>query len=47
MIQYMQNLPENIVGFKAVGEITEKDFSDTVMPKVKELIEEVKKYKGI
>ena len=39
MIQYLQNLPENIVGFKAVGEITEKDFSDTVMPKVKELID--------
>ncbi len=39
MIQYLAHLPTNIVGFKAVGEITEADFADTVMPKVKELIE--------
>lgn len=25
MIQHLQNLPSNIVGFKATGEITEKD----------------------
>lgn len=39
MILYLKDLPENIVGFKAVGEITEIDFTTTVMPKVKELID--------
>lgn len=39
MIHYLPNLPANIVGFKATGEITEKDFTETVMPKVKALIE--------
>ncbi|WP_394758722.1 STAS/SEC14 domain-containing protein [Flavobacterium sp.] len=43
MIHHLQDLPKNIVGFKAVGEITEKDFSDTVMPKVKELIDKTDK----
>jgi len=38
MIEHLQNLPLNIVGFKAVGEITDKDFTETVMPKVKALI---------
>ncbi len=39
MITYLENLPANVAGFKAIGEITEKDFSDTVMPKVKALID--------
>lgn len=39
MIHHLDNLPTNIVGFKAIGEITEQDFSETVLPKVKELIE--------
>ena len=39
MITQIENLPLNIVGFKAVGEITEKDFTETVMPKVKALID--------
>lgn len=43
MIHYLQNLPANIVGFKATGEITEKDFAETVMPKVKELIDKTDK----
>ena len=43
MIQHLQNLPSNVVGFKAVGEITEKDFTDTVMPKVKALIDKTDK----
>lgn len=43
MIQHLQDLPDNIVGFKAVGEITEKDFTDIVVPKVKELIEKTDK----
>lgn len=39
MIQYLQDLPANIVGFKATGEITEMDFSETILPKVKALID--------
>lgn len=39
MIHFLENLPSNIVGFKATGEITETDFNETVMPKVKELID--------
>jgi hypothetical protein len=40
MICYLEKLPKNIVGFKAIGEITEEDFTDTVMPKVKALIDQ-------
>jgi hypothetical protein len=43
MIDYIQDLPSNIVGFKAIGEITEKDFTETVMPKVKALIDKTDK----
>ena len=39
MIHYLENLPGNVVGFKAVGEVTEEDFTNTVMPKVEALIE--------
>ena len=39
MIHYIHQLPANMVGFKATGEITEADFTDIVMPKVKELID--------
>ncbi len=39
MIQIIEDLPSNIVGFKAIGEITEKDFSEIVMPKVKALVD--------
>ena len=43
MITQIENLPSNIVGFKAIGEITEKDFTETVMPKVKALIDKTDK----
>ena len=43
MIKYIENLPPNIVGFKAIGGITEKDFTETVNPKVKVLIEKTDK----
>ena len=43
MIHLLDNLPSNIVGFKATGEITEKDFTETVMPKVKALIDKTNK----
>ena len=39
----MENLPPNMVGFRATGEVTETDFTDIVMPKVKELIEKTDK----
>ena len=39
MIQFIEHLPANMVGFKATGEVTETDFSETVMPKVKELVD--------
>lgn len=39
MIHQLQNLPTNIVGFKATGEITEADFTNTVMPNVQALID--------
>lgn len=39
MIHYLHDLPSNIVGFKATGEITEKDFTETIIPKVNKLVE--------
>lgn len=39
MIYHLHNLPSNIVGFNAIGKITEKDFSEIVLPKVKALID--------
>jgi hypothetical protein len=38
MIQVIEHLPSNMVGFKAIGEVTEVDFMEIVMPKVKDLI---------
>ena len=43
MIQRIDNLPGNMVGFKATGEITETDFTTVVMPQVKALIEKTDK----
>ncbi len=43
MIHHLQDLPPNIVGFKATGEISEKDFTETVMPKVKAIIDKTGK----
>lgn len=43
MILHLKDLPINIVGFKAIGEITEKDFVENVMPKVKALIDKTDK----
>ena len=43
MIQEIQGLPENMVGFRATGEVNESDFSDVVMPRVKEIIEKTDK----
>jgi len=38
MITQIQNLPPNMVGFKASYEVTQTDFTEDVMPKVKELV---------
>ena len=43
MIEHLQNLPKNIVGFKATGEITEEDFSETLIPKVQALVDKTDK----
>ncbi|PBQ32418.1 STAS/SEC14 domain-containing protein [Sphingobacteriaceae bacterium] len=40
MITPLENLPANMVGFRATDTITEKDFTDTVMPAVKEVIDQ-------
>ena len=38
MILPIPNLPDNIVGFKATGEINREDFTMTVMPRVQKLV---------
>ncbi len=43
MITLIENLPKNMVGFKAQGNITEADFNDIVMPHVQQLIKETNK----
>ena len=43
MITQLDNLPKNIVGFRALNEVTEDDFKHTVMPVVEKLIEETGK----
>jgi len=39
MISILENLPATMVGFRATDTITEKDFTDTVMPAVKAIID--------
>ncbi len=39
MIQLINDVPRNMVGFLATGDVTERDFTGTVMPKVRELVE--------
>lgn len=43
MIHVIDNLPENMVGFRAEGEITEQDFTNIVMPRVKESVRKIGK----
>lgn len=45
MIFHLQDLPSNVVGCRAIGEITEKEFTQTVLPKVKALIDKIDKPK--
>jgi hypothetical protein len=39
MITEIKNLPSNMVGFTASGEITEDDFNNVVLPRVKQTVE--------
>lgn len=39
MVHLLTDLPHNIVGFKATGEVTENDFKEVVMPNVQKLID--------
>lgn len=43
MIVKIENLPDNIVGFKAYGEVTKEDFTNVVMPQVQEAIDKNEK----
>ncbi|HET6227173.1 MAG TPA: STAS/SEC14 domain-containing protein [Bacteroidia bacterium] len=43
MIDEIKNLPDNMVGFKASGEVTEADFKNIVMPKVQQAIDKNQK----
>lgn len=39
MITRITNLPKNMVGFRATGEVTQTDFDKVVIPEVKKLVE--------
>lgn len=43
MIQLIDNLPTNMVGFRATGEVTENDFTNLVIPQVKAQVEKTGK----
>lgn len=38
MITYLKHLPGNVAGFRATGQVTETDFTSTVIPKVEQLV---------
>ncbi len=38
MIEYLNDLPSNIVGFKATGNVYAGDFREIVLPRVKEFL---------
>ena len=39
MIQRISSLPETMVGFRAMGEVTKEDFDQIVLPAVREIVE--------
>jgi hypothetical protein len=39
MIELLQGLPTNVVGFEAVGEVTSKDYRDVLDPAIKAAVE--------
>lgn len=38
MILLLQNLPQNIVGFRAFGNVTEHDYKSVIVPAVEDLV---------
>lgn len=40
MITIIQNAPENVAAFRASGKVTKEDFENTLMPHVKEKVDE-------
>lgn len=43
MIQQLDNMPDNMIGFRAQGEVTKEDFTDIVIPRVEQQIEKTGK----
>jgi len=43
MIEPLMNLPSNVVGFRATGNVTREDFEQVVMPEVERLIKKTGK----
>jgi hypothetical protein len=43
MIYVIDNLPANMVGFRATGEVNENDFTSVVIPRVKAVMEKTGK----
>lgn len=43
MIQQLDNMPDNMIGFRAQGEVTKDDFTNTVIPLVEQQIEKTGK----
>lgn len=39
MIEQLNQLPDNMVGFRASGDVTKKDFETVVQPSVKDLVD--------
>jgi len=39
MIQIMSDLPDNVVGFKAVGEVDSEDYANTLLPAIDQALE--------
>jgi hypothetical protein len=43
MIEHLENLPYNVAGFRASQKVTKDDFKNTLLPKVKELVDKTDK----
>src|SRR5688500_17982582 len=39
MLEFIEQLPDNMAGFKATGDVTKEDFTKVVMRKVQELVD--------
>lgn len=43
MIEKLQNMPANMVGFRATGAVTKEDFTQLVIPEVEKMVNETGK----